>query len=196
MPCESPSYHHATLDYTHSLNSVVGVSIARFTFIINLDLHSPDITWNFVNVQIWTGVESHIAITCGKTIVQLCLDVLLTWYQACLPSLRPILNLLLFGSVERSHRRRQSKPSSSEGSKARYLWNTPSKARTTGPKHGPVAIAGEEERGFIRLEDQMPNKSYQGVVPSTHGGPDHDSAIHVRTDFYVGTFEGEDSVRP
>ena len=47
-------------------NSVIGVSIARFTFIINLNLVSPDITWNFVNVQIWTGVESHVGIICGK----------------------------------------------------------------------------------------------------------------------------------
>lgn len=45
------------------------MSITRFTFIMNLDLKSPDITWNFVNVQIWTGVESHIGITCGKSVL-------------------------------------------------------------------------------------------------------------------------------
>ncbi|KAL8698796.1 MAG: hypothetical protein Q9224_001689 [Gallowayella concinna] len=43
---------------------VIGVSIARFTVIINLDLASPDVTWNFVNTQIWTGVESHVGIIC------------------------------------------------------------------------------------------------------------------------------------
>lgn len=48
------------------MKSVVGVSVARFTFIINLDLASPDITWNFVNTQIWTGVESHVGIVCGE----------------------------------------------------------------------------------------------------------------------------------
>ena len=43
------------------------MSIVRYIYILNLDLASPDITWNFVNVQIWTGLESHANIVCGKS---------------------------------------------------------------------------------------------------------------------------------
>ena len=43
------------------------MSIVRYIYILNLDLASPDITWNFVNVQIWTGLVSHVNIICGKT---------------------------------------------------------------------------------------------------------------------------------
>lgn len=46
--------------------SVVGVSIARFTFVLALDLTSPDLTWNFVEVQIWTCVEVYVGIVCGQ----------------------------------------------------------------------------------------------------------------------------------
>lgn len=48
--------------------SVVCVSITRFTYILKLDLgpKAPDVTWNFVDTQIWTTVESHIGITCGE----------------------------------------------------------------------------------------------------------------------------------
>ncbi|KAL8801583.1 MAG: hypothetical protein Q9182_004369 [Xanthomendoza sp. 2 TL-2023] len=45
---------------------VIGISIARFAYIVNLNLVSPDITWNFVNVQIWTGLESHVGVICDE----------------------------------------------------------------------------------------------------------------------------------
>ena len=48
------------------LVSVLCVSITRFTFILKLNIKSPDVTWNFVNTQIWTTVESHIGIACGE----------------------------------------------------------------------------------------------------------------------------------
>ena len=48
------------------LVSVLCVSITRFTFILKLDIRSQDVTWNFVDTQIWTTVESHIGIACGE----------------------------------------------------------------------------------------------------------------------------------
>ncbi|CAJ2502527.1 Uu.00g099210.m01.CDS01 [Anthostomella pinea] len=59
------------------------ISIVRFTFVLRVDLTSPDITWNFVDTQMWTSLEGNVATVC-----------------ACLPSLKPILNLLVYGSVE------------------------------------------------------------------------------------------------
>ncbi|KAL8345848.1 hypothetical protein RB601_005756 [Gaeumannomyces tritici] len=56
------------------------ISMVRFNFILNVDLASPDITWNFSNAIIWTNAESNIAVVC-----------------CCLPSLKPILNLLIHG---------------------------------------------------------------------------------------------------
>lgn len=49
-----------------TFNSVVGVSIARFTFFLNLDLASPDKTWSSIDYQIWTGVELYVGIICGQ----------------------------------------------------------------------------------------------------------------------------------
>ncbi|KAL8405171.1 hypothetical protein RB594_009898 [Gaeumannomyces avenae] len=56
------------------------ISMIRFNFMINVDLTSPDITWNFSNAIIWTNAEGNIAVIC-----------------CCLPSLKPILNLLIHG---------------------------------------------------------------------------------------------------
>jgi len=61
---------------------VIGISITRIVYVVSLDLHSPDVTWNFVNGQVWSGLELHIGIIC-----------------ACLASLRPLLTYLLTGSA-------------------------------------------------------------------------------------------------
>ncbi|KAH7176119.1 hypothetical protein EDB81DRAFT_771947 [Dactylonectria macrodidyma] len=61
---------------------VTVISVIRLIFVINLDLESPDIIWNPSDAVMWTGVEVNIATVC-----------------ACLPSLKPILNLLMYGTV-------------------------------------------------------------------------------------------------
>ncbi|MCJ1263967.1 hypothetical protein MMC22_003838 [Lobaria immixta] len=45
---------------------IIAVSITRLIYLINLDLHSPDVTWNFGVTQIWTCVEMNIAVVCGS----------------------------------------------------------------------------------------------------------------------------------
>ncbi|EHK47687.1 hypothetical protein TRIATDRAFT_316718 [Trichoderma atroviride IMI 206040] len=61
---------------------VTAVSITRLVFVLELDLNSPDVTWNECTEMIWTGVETYVGTVC-----------------ACLPSLKPIFNLVLYGSV-------------------------------------------------------------------------------------------------
>ncbi|KAI6462594.1 hypothetical protein MCOR16_010269 [Pyricularia oryzae] len=58
------------------------ISMVRLSYLLHLDLQSPDITWNFVVAVIWTNLEGNIAIIC-----------------CCLPTLKPILNLVMEGSA-------------------------------------------------------------------------------------------------
>ncbi|TLD09701.1 hypothetical protein PspLS_11376, partial [Pyricularia sp. CBS 133598] len=60
--------------------SVTIASIIRFSYVLNLDLQSPDVTWNIIPAFYWTIVETNIAIIC-----------------CCLPTLKPILNLVMDG---------------------------------------------------------------------------------------------------
>ncbi|MCJ1311312.1 hypothetical protein MMC25_004983 [Agyrium rufum] len=101
---------------------VVAVSIARINFVVNLDLTSPDLTWNFVDTQIWTCIETNVGIICG-----------------CLPSLRPLLTLITTGSAKPNTRpsivsskrsgwsRQQSEQSGSSIQKSRLASNSPDK---------------------------------------------------------------------
>ncbi|KAK2617009.1 hypothetical protein QQS21_000100 [Conoideocrella luteorostrata] len=56
------------------------VSIIRLHYLLKGDLADPDITWNFVDIGLWSVVEGNIAIVC-----------------ACLPFLRPIVHKFTFG---------------------------------------------------------------------------------------------------
>ncbi|KAK1569460.1 uncharacterized protein LY79DRAFT_653959 [Colletotrichum navitas] len=62
------------------------ISIVRLQTILSVDLKSPDITWNFCSTIIWTNVEANIAIVC-----------------ACLPSLKPLLSLMIDGTLKSSN---------------------------------------------------------------------------------------------
>ncbi|KAL6822813.1 heterokaryon incompatibility domain-containing protein [Trichoderma sp. SZMC 28015] len=67
---------------------VLVVSIVRFVFVLELDLSTVDVTWDECTEMKWTGVEVNIGTVC-----------------ACLPSLKPLLNLILYGRVHpKSHR--------------------------------------------------------------------------------------------
>ncbi|OAQ65351.2 hypothetical protein VFPPC_06466 [Pochonia chlamydosporia 170] len=56
------------------------VSVIRLNYLLKGNLQDPDITWNFVDIGLWSVIEGNIAMVC-----------------ACLPFLRPILNKLTFG---------------------------------------------------------------------------------------------------
>ena len=49
-----------------NLGSVIIVSIVRLVALVDVDLHSPDLDWNFAPIGVWTETESNIAIVCGK----------------------------------------------------------------------------------------------------------------------------------
>ncbi|KAL6830242.1 hypothetical protein V8C40DRAFT_181156 [Trichoderma camerunense] len=56
------------------------VSIVRLHYLLQGNLTSPDITWNFVDIALWSVLEGNVAIFC-----------------ACLPFLRPVLSRFTFG---------------------------------------------------------------------------------------------------
>lgn len=47
------------------MRSVTVVSIVRFHYLIKGNLTSPDITWNFVDIALWSVLEGNLAIVCG-----------------------------------------------------------------------------------------------------------------------------------
>ncbi|KAL8743054.1 MAG: hypothetical protein Q9190_004555 [Brigantiaea leucoxantha] len=149
---------------------VIGVSITRFTFVINFDLVSPDITWHFVNDQIWSGLESHVGIIC-----------------ACLPSLRPLLNLALFGSINRSQRHSPPDRRQSAILKTRsyILWDSHYKGKQIG--HGKVRETDPESScRLARLSDEGHETETYITAATTELEELHpDQGIQVRTDFYV-----------
>ncbi|KAL7934641.1 hypothetical protein V8C35DRAFT_301465 [Trichoderma chlorosporum] len=67
---------------------VLAVSIVRLVFVLQLNLASSDVTWDECTEMKWTGVEVYIGTVC-----------------ACLPSLKPLMNLILYGRIHpKSHR--------------------------------------------------------------------------------------------
>ncbi|KAL8703730.1 MAG: hypothetical protein Q9201_003103 [Fulgogasparrea decipioides] len=167
---------------------VIGVSIARFTFIINLDLVSPDITWNFVNIQIWTVAECHVGITCGKG-VSPPLEGFINVLPACLPSLRPLLNFLLFGSIDRSHRHnaRDYKPAGGLGARPYSIWDSHMNDHQPGcSKTAREATDKESHRGFARLPEEGPTGgTYISATNVALEDLHLEQGIQVRTDIYV-----------
>ncbi|KAI4131698.1 MAG: hypothetical protein LQ338_001099 [Usnochroma carphineum] len=71
------------------------VSIVRLVILLDLDLKSKDLDYNFAPFGVWTRTEANIAIVC-----------------ACLPSCRPILSFVLTGSLNPT---RQSGHASGKG---------------------------------------------------------------------------------
>ena len=57
-----------TLQHPADLNcSVVAISIARLTYLVHNDSKSEDVTWNFVDIEIWTMLELGFAILSGAS---------------------------------------------------------------------------------------------------------------------------------
>lgn len=48
------------------MTSVTIVSIVRLNYLLQGNLTSPDITWNFVDIALWSVLEGNVAIFCGK----------------------------------------------------------------------------------------------------------------------------------
>lgn len=99
--------------------SVTIVSIVRLHYLLQGNLTSPDITWNFVNIALWSVVEGNTAIFCGMHASTRELPHLskkfanfLPLLLACLPFLRPILSKFTFGIFSLSSLPSKKQPSS------------------------------------------------------------------------------------
>ncbi|KAJ4111471.1 hypothetical protein NW768_011825 [Fusarium equiseti] len=64
---------------------VTAVSFVRLYYVVALDFTSLDVTWLFSEEMMWTGIEVNVGTVC-----------------ACLPSLKPIFYLALYGSAHHS----------------------------------------------------------------------------------------------
>ncbi|KAH7124688.1 hypothetical protein EDB81DRAFT_846977 [Dactylonectria macrodidyma] len=64
---------------------VTAVSFVRLYYVVALDFSSIDVTWLFSEEMMWTGIEVNVGTVC-----------------ACLPSLKPILNLAIYGTAHHS----------------------------------------------------------------------------------------------
>ncbi|KAK1451877.1 TAM domain methyltransferase [Colletotrichum melonis] len=138
---------------------VTVVSMARLNVILLVDLTSPDITWNFIDTIIWTNVEANTAIIC-----------------ACLPCLKPILNLALNGRLKSSIKR------SGQNSGGQYILNDRTKPSTangssylggsgTGAMRKGVGGGAEDERPFTRLSERDSEPSID--IANDDGGSGH-----------------------
>ncbi|OAQ59531.1 hypothetical protein VFPPC_03765 [Pochonia chlamydosporia 170] len=70
---------------------ITAVSSIRLYYVVALDFSSIDVTWLFSEEMMWTGIEVNVATIC-----------------ACLPSLKPILSLAVYGTAQHSSERNTS----------------------------------------------------------------------------------------
>ncbi|EFQ34111.1 uncharacterized protein GLRG_09255 [Colletotrichum graminicola M1.001] len=128
------------------------ISMVRLHTILSVDLKSPDITWNFCSTIIWTNVEANIAIVC-----------------ACLPSLKPLLSLLIDGTLKSTN--------------ARGDQSSGSYALSNGARFG--GRYGNRHLGSIGDT----NVTVKGSCPN-HGNASLGPAVSSRTTNYGSTYLG------
>ena len=58
---------HEIAALTRTYDSVTIISVVRLTFVLALDLTSPDVTWNESEEMMWTGIEVNVATVCGTS---------------------------------------------------------------------------------------------------------------------------------
>lgn len=151
------------------------MSIVRLTTLISVDFKSPDLEYNFAYVGIWTCTEGNIAIV-----------------SACLPSLRPVLSLLIYGDP---------KPSASKGSAFGRAWVGHERSAAT-QVHGNPSNETNSDHKYLTLHDEASGISgvdqYQApAIAGRRGVGDHEdiemqpsyglpgSEINVRSDVSV-----------
>ncbi|CAD6580946.1 MAG: hypothetical protein ASARMPREDX12_000311 [Alectoria sarmentosa] len=117
------------------------ISIVRLTTIVHVDLKSPDLDFNFAYGGIWTTIESNIAIV-----------------SACLPSLRPILCLIIYNDPNPSAWGRKGHGS------GRGLKPSPPSASIQ--SHGGSPGEMNSHHKFIVLSDETHGLSDAGQIPA------------------------------
>lgn len=154
--------------------SVTIVSIVRLKLILNVDLLSADITWNFNDTIIWTNIETNTAIICGmyleNPICRCNLQYfLLTHLPACLPALKPLLTLALKGTLKSSagggsntapgsgymkgsgvHQSKSMKGSNALGT---FSGARATRAPSVGVHIAKGSLVSDDDRPFVRLQE-------------------------------------------
>ncbi|GJN84542.1 hypothetical protein PLIIFM63780_008099 [Purpureocillium lilacinum] len=116
---------------------VTVVSVVRLSYLLRGDLTNPDITWNFVDIGLWSIIEGNIAIFC-----------------ACLPFLRPVLSKLSFGILHLSSyhskaRQKQYGGQYGQGS-TRKTTTTNSTTNGGGASSGKDEVFDDDDSGALR----------------------------------------------
>ncbi|KAK8124078.1 hypothetical protein PG999_003996 [Apiospora kogelbergensis] len=168
------------------------VSIVRLKLILNVDLLSADITWNFNDTIIWTNIETNTAIIC-----------------ACLPALKPLLTLALKGTLKSSagggsntapgsgymkgsgvHQSKSMKGSNALGT---FSGARATRAPSVGVHIAKGSLVSDDDRPFVRLQEtdgndvelrSMDHKHKTGGITVTRefGAGDRDSHAARRGD--------------
>lgn len=141
-------------------NSVTAVSITRLIFLVSLDVTEPNVTWVFIDPQIWTCVELNIAVVCG-----------------CLPQLRPLLLLITTGSPSGTVASSARGTTDTIGSYRKGPW-----AKKFGSTVGSAMMSGKGGDTVISVSD-IP------LVEREEGGRyvrlDHDVEVRVLLGYFV-----------
>lgn len=119
------------------------MSIVRLHYLLHGDLRDPDITWNFVDIALWSIIEGNIAVFCGappphRASLLGSPPPPLTWPSraACLPFLRPVVSKLTFGLLHMS--------SYDSSYRARRPHGRSSTSRTVSGKHQSSRETGSD----------------------------------------------------
>ena len=167
--------------------------------LVATDLMSPDLDWNFALVTVWSITESNMAIVCGNTPESYPFGVMLIdWSTACLPSLRPILSLIMTGSPNQSH----SLKKQSEKRYATGLFEKRSQNFASYSAQGDTVNEHNSQRGFVPLSEApaVSNAFAANAEPTpfrNENGFGHDiemqglNNIHVRNEMSSDYFVGE-----
>ncbi|PVH94791.1 hypothetical protein DM02DRAFT_538717 [Periconia macrospinosa] len=150
---------------------VTAVSITRLVFLVSLNIADPDVTWVFIDPQIWTCVELNIAVVCG-----------------CLPQLRPLLLLITTGSAAGTKvaSKRQSKDTI--GSYKKSPWGSRFSTKENAAGLGsvsdgkPFVAAGGENAKYIRLGNLEGKRDSMGSP-----GRNEKMQVNVETEWTVSS---------
>lgn len=134
------------------------ISIVRIVVISHLKIF--DVTWNYVESGIWSAAEP-------------CMGVV----AACIPSLRPLLSLIIRGTYRGPTMYSKSAQNTTSTSSSRMVWSRRAKQGDDLNQVGPGS--------FTKLEDAHPGSSKWGHDVQVKGGkerrerkkPTHDTAL-------------------
>jgi hypothetical protein len=150
------------------------VSIVRLNYHLKGDLTHPDITWNFVDMGLWSVLEVNIAMICGKYREGAVMCECLPTPIACLPFLRPIFNKIPFSIAPGS-----SKPShSSNFSRASYKTNSSNQWEEVGC-HGSNSTTVQARGTNASNESLFGGVASGPPEPSTSSSKDDQGSVEL-----------------